>query len=96
VPSGEDLDRILAACDDVVLSHEAAGDLATFDRDAPTFAAAVGSALADLERAVPAGRVLRVEAVPPAGQPGSPRPADPGRREARAPRPSGTGLGLTS
>jgi hypothetical protein len=65
----DDLDRILAACDDVVLSHEAAGDLATFDRDAPNFAAAVGSALADLERAVPAGRVLRVEAVPPAGQP---------------------------
>ncbi len=63
-----DADRVLAVCDDVILSHEPEGDLAVFDREAGTFAAAVGSALADLERALPAARVLRVEAVPAAGQ----------------------------
>ncbi len=44
------------------------GDLAVFDREAGTFAAAVGGALADLERALPAAQVVRVEAVPAAGQ----------------------------
>jgi len=39
-----------------------------FDREAGTFAAAVGGALADLERALPAAQVVRVEAVPAAGQ----------------------------
>ncbi len=39
-----------------------------FDREAATFAAAVGSALADLERGLPAARVLLVEAVPVAGE----------------------------
>ncbi len=66
--AGDDADRVLAVCDDVILSHEPEGDLAVFDREAGTFAAAVGGALADLERALPAARVVRVEAVPAAGQ----------------------------
>ncbi len=65
--AGDDADHVLAVCDDVIVSHEADGDLAVFDREAATFAAAVGSALADLERSLPAARVLRVEAVPVAG-----------------------------
>ncbi len=65
----DDADRVLAVCDDVILSHEPEGDLAVFDREAGTFAAAVGGALADFERVLPAARVLRVEAVPAAGQP---------------------------
>ncbi len=59
---------MLAVCDDVIVSHELDSDLAVFDREAATFAAAVGSALADLERGLPAARVLRVETVPVAGE----------------------------
>jgi len=66
--AGHEADGVLAVCDDVILSHEPEGDLAVFDREAGTFAAAVGGALADLEWALPAARVLRVEAVPVAGQ----------------------------
>jgi len=67
--AGDDADRVLAVCDDVILSHDSEGDLAVFDREAGTFAAAAaGGALADLERALPAARVVRVEAVPAAGQ----------------------------
>ncbi len=66
--ASDDADRVLAVCDDVIVSHEVDGDLAVFDREAATFAAAVGSALADLQRSLPAARVLRVEAVPVAGE----------------------------
>ncbi len=66
--ASDDADRVPAVCDDVIVSHEGDGDLAVFDREAATFAAAVGSALADLERSLPAARVLRVEAVPVAGE----------------------------
>ncbi len=66
--AGDDADRVLAVCDDVIFSHEPEGDLAVFDREAGTLAAAVGGALADLERALPAARVVRVEAVAAAGQ----------------------------
>ena len=66
--AGDDADRVLTVCEDVIVSHEVDGDLAVFDREAATFAAAVGSALADLERSLPAARVLRVEAVPVAGE----------------------------
>jgi len=37
--AGDDADRVLAVCDDVILSHEPEGDLAVFDREAGTFAA---------------------------------------------------------
>jgi len=47
--ASDDADRVLAVRDDVIVSHELDGDLAGFDREATTFAAAVGSALADLE-----------------------------------------------
>jgi len=66
--ASDDADRVLAVCDDVIVSHEGDGDLAVFDREATSFAAAVGSALADLEGSLPAARVLRVEAVPVAGE----------------------------
>ncbi len=66
--ASDDADRVLAVCDDVIVSHELDGDLAVFDREAASFAAAVGSALAYLERSLPAARVLRVEAVPVAGE----------------------------
>jgi len=59
---------VLAVCDDVIVSHEPDSDLALVDREATSFAAAVGSALADLERSLPAARVLPVEAVPVAGE----------------------------
>ncbi len=81
--AGGDADRVLAVCDDVILSHEPEGDLAVFDREAGTFAAAVGGALADLERALPAARVLRVEAVPSPGSFPSPRPGESGGLPAR-------------
>ncbi len=63
-----DMPGVLAVCGDVIVSHELDDDLAVFDREATSFAAAVGSALADLERSLPAARVLRVEAVPVAGE----------------------------
>ncbi len=62
------LTGLLAVCDDVIVSHELYAYLAVFDREAASFAAAVGSALADLERSLSAARVLRVEAVPVAGE----------------------------
>jgi len=37
--TGDDAERVLAVCDDVILSHEPEGDLAVFDREAGTFAA---------------------------------------------------------
>ncbi len=37
--AGDDAERVLAVCDDVILSHEPEGDLAVFDREAGTFAA---------------------------------------------------------
>jgi len=51
--ASDDADRVLAVCDDVIVSHEGDGDLAVFDREAATFAAAVGSALADLVPRLP-------------------------------------------
>jgi hypothetical protein len=64
----DDADRVLTVCGDVALGQQAGCGLATFDRQAPTLSAAVGSALADLEAALPDSRLLRVEVVPPAGQ----------------------------
>ncbi len=63
----DDADRVLELCDDVLLSREPAGDVAVFDREAASFAIAVGSALVDLEAALPHAQVLRVEPAPLAG-----------------------------
>lgn len=62
--ASDDADRVLERCDDVLLSHEPAGNVATFDREATSFAAAVGSALADLEVALPHAQVVLVEPAP--------------------------------
>ncbi len=66
--ASDDADRVFEVCDDVLLSREPAGDVAIFDREGASFAAAVGSALADLERALPHAQVLRVEPAALAGE----------------------------
>ncbi len=52
----------------VALSAGHAGVGAIFDRKGASFAAAVGSALADLERALPHAQVLRFEPAALAGE----------------------------
>jgi len=75
--ASDDADRVLAVCDDVTVSHEGDGDLAVFDREAATFAAAVGSALADSSAACqPLGCCGSKPCRLPASCP-SPRSADP-------------------
>ena len=51
----------------VARSASHAGDVAIFDREGASFAVAVGSALADLVRALPHAQVLRVEPAALAG-----------------------------
>lgn len=50
-----------AGCDDALFGARDHIQCADFDRDAPNFAVAVGSAIRDVERAISGARVLRVE-----------------------------------
>jgi len=76
--AGDDADRVLAVCDDVILSHDPEGDLAVFDREAGTFAAAVGGALADLERRCRRPGWCGWRPCPPPGSCPSPLPGESG------------------
>lgn len=55
-----------AGCDDALLSSRAGVQEALFDREAPTFADAVASAIAAIE-SLPGARVVSVVRVGPAG-----------------------------
>jgi hypothetical protein len=54
--------KLLAAgCDDATFGRIAGQMLATFDREAPTFAQALASAVAAIEDTVPGSRVVGLE-----------------------------------
>lgn len=50
-----------AGCDDALLTSESGIQRAVFDREAPTFAAAVASAINAIETSIPGARVAAVE-----------------------------------
>lgn len=58
-----------AGCDDALLSSSGSTQRAVFDREAPTFAAAVASAIAAIETAVPGARVVVIERLDSADKP---------------------------
>jgi hypothetical protein len=53
-----------AGCDDALLTGEGGVQRAVFDREAPTFAAAVASAITAIESSIPGARVVRIERLP--------------------------------
>ena len=50
-----------AGCDDALLTSDGGLQRLVFDREAPSFAAAVGSAITAIETAVPGACVVRIE-----------------------------------
>jgi len=58
-----------AGCDDALLSSSGSTQRAVFDREAPSFATAVASAIAAIETAVPGARVVLIERLDPADKP---------------------------
>ena len=50
-----------AGCDDALLTSSAGVQRAVFDREAPSFAAAVASAITAIETSIPGARVVAVE-----------------------------------
>ena len=58
-----------AGCDDALLVSDAGVQRAIFDREAPSFAEAVASAITAIETTVPGARVVSVERTSPAGPP---------------------------
>jgi hypothetical protein len=50
-----------AGCGDALLTSESGSQRAVFDREAPTFAAAVASAINAIETSIPGARVIAVE-----------------------------------
>lgn len=56
-------------CDDAMLTSHGTEQQIVFDRDAPTFAAAVASAITAVETTLPGARVVRVDRLSPAGLP---------------------------
>ena len=57
----------VAGCDDALLTISPGVQRAIFDREAPSFAAAVASAITAIETAIPGARVTAVERLDPAG-----------------------------
>jgi hypothetical protein len=55
-----------AGCDDALLTSSAGVQRAVFDREAPSFAAAVASAITAIETSIPGARVVGVERLGPA------------------------------
>jgi len=55
-----------AGCDDALLTSSADEQRAIFDREAPSFADAVASAITAIETAIPGARVTAVERLDPA------------------------------
>ncbi len=67
-PGSPDADTLYeAGCDDAVLVSDAGVQRAIFDREAPSFAAAVASAITAIETSIPGAQVLAVERTSPAG-----------------------------
>lgn len=56
-----------AGCDDALLTSSSGIQRAIFDREAPSFAAAVASAITAIETGIPGARVTAVERLDPAG-----------------------------
>jgi hypothetical protein len=74
-PASPDADALYeAGCDDALLTSSAGVQRAVFDREAPSFAAAVAGAITAIESSIPGARVMAVERLDPAGAP-LPRPA---------------------
>lgn len=69
-PDSPDADVLYeAGCDDALLTSSADVQRAVFDREAPSFAAAVASAITAIESGIPGARVTAVERLGPAGAP---------------------------
>lgn len=61
-PDSSDADALYeAGCNDALLTSSGSTQRAVFDREAPSFAAAVASAITAIESAVPGARVVGVE-----------------------------------
>ena len=61
-PDSPDADALYeAGCDDALLTSSSGMQRAIFDREAPSFAAAVASAITAIESSIPGARVTAVE-----------------------------------
>ena len=61
-PDSPDADALYeAGCDDALLISEGRVQKAIFDREAPSFAEAVASAISAIETSIPGARVVAVE-----------------------------------
>ncbi len=68
-PDSPDADALYGAgCDDALLTSSPGRQRAIFDREAPTFAAAVASAITAIQTSIPGARVVAVERLDPAGR----------------------------
>jgi hypothetical protein len=75
-PDGVHADALYeAGCDDALLTSESGVQRAIFDREAPSFAAAVASAITAIETAIPGARVTCVQRLGPAEVPPLPQSA---------------------
>ena len=69
-PDSPDADVLYeAGCDDALLTSSAGVQRAAFDREAPSFAAAVASAITAIESSIPGARVTAVERLAAADAP---------------------------
>jgi hypothetical protein len=64
-----------AGCDDALLTSDSGAQRVIFDREAPSFAAAVASAITAIETAIPGARVTSVERLESAEAPTLPQSA---------------------
>lgn len=75
-PDSPDADLLYeAGCDDAALTSSSGAQRAVFDREAPSFAAAVASAITAIEGSIPGARVTAIERLDPAGASPLPRSA---------------------
>lgn len=75
-PDSPDADALYeAGCDDAVLTGSSGAQQAIFDREAPSFAAAVASAITAIEASIPGARVIAIERLAAAGAASLPRSA---------------------
>jgi len=66
-PDSPDADALYeAGCDDALLTSSCGVQRAIFDREAPSFSAAVASAIAAIESSIPGARVVAIERLDPA------------------------------
>jgi hypothetical protein len=75
-PDSSDADALYdAGCDDALLASDSGGQCVIFDREAPSFADAVASAITAIEEAIAGARVTAVQRIDPAGAPPLRQPA---------------------